>query len=53
MPVYEAYCPKCGKKYDYVKPIEQRNDTPMCCNCKTERVILTPPFGFVDTPAAG
>lgn len=53
MPTYEAYCPKCGKTFEYRKPIEQRDEVPRCCDCETIRVILTPIAGYVDTPAAG
>jgi hypothetical protein len=53
MAIYESICTKCGNQFTYAKPMEQRNDTPICCEQKTERRIITPPQGFVDTPAAG
>lgn len=53
MPIYEAICSKCGKAQTYKSPIDERNETPLCCDRPTDRVILSPPMGFVDSPAAG
>lgn len=54
MPTYSAVCAKCGKVHEYKSSISERVEKrPECCGQKTEGVILHPPMGFVDTPAAG
>ena len=53
MPKYESVCKTCGKQHEYTAKIDDRNNTPECCNKPTERAIFTPPMGFVDGPAAG
>lgn len=53
MATYESICRVCGKEHTYSKPIAERNDAPVCCEVQTERAMITPPAGFVDTPAAG
>lgn len=53
MPTYEARCAKCGQVHTYRKSIAERDDTPTCCDSKTERGIYTAPDGFVDFPATG
>lgn len=53
MPTYESRCPICGTVHVYVRCIDQRDETPICCNQKTQREIVTPPMGFVDVPATG
>lgn len=51
MPIYEAQCLKCGKVQEYYQTAANCRDTPVCCGEKTEKVILTAPFGIVDIPA--
>lgn len=51
MPQYEARCNVCGTIHDYIKPASQYLNTPECCGQKTEKVILTAPYGVVDIPA--
>lgn len=53
MPTYESRCPVCGRAFEYHRSISERNDVPVCCSRPTERVVLTPPMGFVNGPAAG
>lgn len=54
MPTYSSCCPVCGKIYEYVSKISEREEKrPECCGKKTEGVILHAPMGYVDRPAAG
>lgn len=55
MPTYEAKCSGCGTVQTFRASISERDNTPPCKKCEepTERTIITPPMGFVDTPAAG
>lgn len=54
MPTFEYRCPQCGKVQSAFVPISLRDEAaPTCCGKRSERVIITPPAGFVDTPAAG
>lgn len=52
MPYYEYQCPMCKAVFVEKKPMDERDNVPVCC-VPTERVIITPPKGFVDVPAAG
>ena len=49
--IYESVCPKCGAYHEYVRPVAQYLDTPVCCGVKTEKRILSAPFSIVDIPA--
>ena len=49
--IYESICRQCGKVHEYIKPAAQCYETPECCGQKTEKVILTAPYGVVDIPA--
>ena len=51
MPIYESICRKCGKTHEYIRTASQYLDTPECCGAKTQKVILTAPYGVVDIPA--
>lgn len=51
MPIYESLCHTCGKVQDYYQSASNCRDTPVCCGAKTEKVILSAPFGVVDIPA--
>lgn len=53
MAKYDAKCEICGKEQEYIQPISKRDETPICCDEPMKRVILKPPMGYVDTPAAG
>ena len=50
MPVYEARCTKCQHETSYTASIENMYQTPVCCGKPMEKVILTPPKGYVDNP---
>lgn len=52
MPTYTAKCPKCGSVQSYRRSIAERNDTPVCCEVKTEKQ-MDAPFGKLDFPSAG
>ncbi len=52
MPTYHAKCPQCGNEQDYRRSIDQRNETPICCEKPMERT-LDAPGGYVDFPAGG
>ena len=50
MSVYEAECQDCGRVYDYLRAISERNDVPDCPACGSShvrRVIMSAPHGFV------
>jgi hypothetical protein len=51
MPLYDAQCKVCNKTQEYFKTVANRDETPVCCENKTERVLLKGPIGFVDNPA--
>lgn len=51
MPLYDARCNKCGKTQEYIARIIDIDNTPICCEEKTERVLLKGPIGIVDKPA--
>ena len=44
MPIYEYKCPHCETRYQEIKKIEDRLDSPVCCNEKTKQVITAPPM---------
>ncbi len=48
MPIYESRCLSCGRDYEYIKPASQYLDSPFCCGERTQKVILTPPMGYVE-----
>jgi hypothetical protein len=51
MPTYSARCTKCGQEQDYIARIANRDDTPVCCDVKTERFItgtMLPAMGISD-----
>ena len=52
MATFAAVCPKCQKVQTYIKPITERDQTPVCCGVPTERQI-TPPMVIVVGKAAG
>lgn len=49
VPVYEAICRDCEIAADYLRPVDQCMDTPICVSCggKMHKVILSAPKGFV------
>ena len=48
MPVYEAFCHKCGKVEDYVRKAADYLNTPECCGQKMEKMIFSPPMGYCE-----
>jgi len=42
MPTYSARCSHCGSEHEYITRIADRDDTPVCCEAKTERFIVAP-----------
>lgn len=48
MPVYEAVCLKCGKYHEYIRPVAQCRDTPVCCETKTDKRLLSAPMMRAD-----
>ena len=48
MPEYEAVCLTCGKYHTYIARMKDAFDTPLCCNVKTDKRILTAPMGIMD-----
>jgi len=52
MPTYSARCPKCGTEKDYIAKIADRENTPVCCKKKMDRVLTTamiPAIGISDS----
>jgi hypothetical protein len=37
--------------FEYMRPVAQCQDTPLCCGTKTEKQIRSAPMGIVDIPA--
>ena len=52
MPTYHAKCLNCGNEQDYRRSIDERNQTPICCEIPMQRT-LDAPAGFPDMPATG
>ena len=52
MPTYTAKCKNCGGVQTYRRSIAERNDTPVCCELRMEKMIDAP-AGNVDFPADG
>ena len=48
MPTYESVCLKCGKYHSYIARMKDAFNTPLCCNVKTDKRILTAPMGIMD-----
>ena len=50
MPVYEARCPECGHRVEYMRSVERRYETPVCPNdsTPTQKQVSAPAF----TPSA-
>ncbi len=42
MPFYTALCIHCGTEHSYLRKIDDRNDTPVCCGEKTEKLLDNP-----------
>jgi len=44
MPIYDYLCPKCGRLYELIRPIEKRDDAGTCkgCGAKLSRVQSKP-----------
>lgn len=42
MPMYGCICPKCGKYETIFRHISARDDTPMHCESKMERIVEAP-----------
>ena len=51
MPTYTAHCAVCDTHIDFVRKVDQRDDTPEHCNKPTTRVLaapMIPAMGLVD-----
>ena len=42
MPTYQSRCKHCDSLIDFVRKIDERDDTPICCGEKTSRQLVTP-----------
>jgi predicted nucleic acid-binding Zn ribbon protein len=42
MPTYTAKCSVCSTHHDYVRRVADRDDTPLCCETKTDKQLSTP-----------
>ena len=48
MPTYQAECPVCSARHEYVCRVDERDITPSCqCGAKTERRIFSAPTGYI------
>lgn len=45
MPLYTSRCSECGQLHSYVRSIATRNDTPLCHDAPTEKVLDAPMIG--------
>ena len=50
MPTYEARCKSCGAETEYIRKIDDRNNTPTCCGVAMEKIIKTAVPGSMDHP---
>lgn len=51
MPTYRAQCPVCKTATDFIRRIAERDDTPVCCDGKMERIqttVMVPRMGLGD-----
>ena len=46
--IYEAVCLKCGAYHSYVRKVADYLDTPMCCDQKTDKRLLSAPMMRAD-----
>lgn len=42
MPTYVARCSKCDTVQDFVRKVNDRDDTPICCDAPTARQLVAP-----------
>lgn len=49
MPVYESECTQCGAQQDYLRPVSQCLDTPMCavCGIRMAKRVFSAPMGYL------
>jgi len=49
MTVYEAQCSVCDATADYLRPVDDRLDTPVCpeCNVRMDKKVFSAPKGYV------
>jgi predicted nucleic acid-binding Zn ribbon protein len=52
MPTYSAKCQNCGNTQTYRRSIDERNDTPICCEVRMAKV-MDAPAGNLDWPTQG
>jgi predicted nucleic acid-binding Zn ribbon protein len=45
VPLYTSHCDSCGSDHSYVRTIANRNDTPLCCDKQTAKVLDLPMIG--------
>jgi len=51
MPTYTAHCATCDTHIDFVRKVDERDNTPECCGKKSTRVLaapMIPAMGLVD-----
>ena len=46
--IYEAVCLKCGSYHTYIRKVADYLDTPICCNTKTDKRLLSAPMMRAD-----
>lgn len=42
MPTYQAQCAVCNTRIDFVRKVDERDDTPIHCGKKTSRTLVAP-----------
>lgn len=45
MPTYSCRCNQCGRRDTFISKVDDRNNTPTCCDAPTERLLDTPMVG--------
>ncbi len=48
MPVYESLCLKCGARHEYIRHFSKSQETPICCEKRTEKRIFSAPSAQLD-----
>lgn len=53
MALYTSHCKKCDTYIEYVRKIADRNNTPICCDEQTEKIMDAPMVGAMKIATGG
>jgi putative FmdB family regulatory protein len=53
MPIYEYYCPKCGVKFEVLRPMSKASEGAACPICKSEAKRAMSTFAAFDFDSVG